>query len=103
MHLNFYILGRVVVYFSDFDLSLLYGLEYGLNQRGGVFAEGDVGYHQGAGIQLGDFGPYFYLSPPQAVVVTRNIQHSSGGEVGIQFKAFARSEERRVGKESRTR
>ena len=83
------LLGSVVLNFAYLDFALFEGAEYRVYDRTCGLAVRNLGDGYGFIVYLLDFGTYAYASAAASVIVFADIQHSAGGEVGIQLEVLA--------------
>ena len=86
---NFHVLGRVVLDFFDFDLSLFVGLHNGLHQGSCGGSKGNLRNDQRLFVRAGDAGTHPNAAAPLPVVVLARIGNAAGGKVGTEVKVLA--------------
>ena len=84
-----HLVGGHVLYFLDFDLALLLGLQDGLDYVLGVFAVGDFGDGYRVLVDFLDTGAHLHAAAPLSGHVLAAVGEAAGGEVGVDFVAAA--------------
>ena len=83
MHLYLHLGGSVVVNLARLYLALVYGFEYGVDERCGGLAVWYLLYDDGLVVYLLNLGAHFELSAALTVVILAHVYRAAGGEVGI--------------------
>ena len=89
MHLYLHLGGGVVVHLARLDLAFLYGLEDGLDERGGGLAVWYLADDEGLVVELLYLRPHLEHSAALAVVIAADVDAASRGEVGIELEGLA--------------
>ncbi len=86
---DLHLVGRKVVDAFDLDLALFVGLDDRLLDRLRSGRVGNLGYREGAFVDLGDARAHLNHAAAQTVIVTARVHQSSRREIGQQHEILA--------------
>ena len=89
MHENLGFGGCVVFHLLGFDFPSLDGFQDGIDERTGVFREGNLANGECFLVEFLDFCTHFQHTATLTVVVSRHVDGASRWEVGIEGERFA--------------